>query len=133
MQACTNGDDLIPEMLAKVPAFIFDNPHPLDTVDGMFDGYSDSGDILVKPFLHFRQLSVFRFFERLHDKNIPGLEALKATVLKKLNVIREYSLVFICRFLVVHCAFMCRAQVNHILTLGGDEVVFYSVGFFLPL
>ena len=133
MKAHTNHHDFISKLLAKVPAFFFDNSATFDSADGMFHHNPDFRDVAVEPFLHFRQCSVLWFFKGLHDKDVLRDVPLVTTVLDQVDSIRKYKPVLVGNLFVVHSAFMGWAQVHNMLVFSANDVVFYRVRFFLPL
>ncbi|MEZ4932179.1 MAG: hypothetical protein R2788_08690 [Saprospiraceae bacterium] len=50
MKASANINDLAPEVLAKVPAFVFDNTATFYPIDGMLHTNPDLGNVFVEPF-----------------------------------------------------------------------------------
>ena len=120
-------------MLAKVPAFIFDNSGTFNASNGMFYTDTDFGDISVKPLFKFIQISATRFFKGVHNGDIFRFKSLIAAILKQTYIIRKVQFILISNSFIMHYAFVCRTKIDNILTFSSDKVVFYRMGFFLPL
>jgi hypothetical protein len=120
-------------LLAKVPAFIFDNPASFDPIDRMFYWDAHGCHKGVVPLLHVRQFTISWLFEGLQNMDILWAEALVSQVLPQVGSLWKSAAFFVSNFFIVHFAFMGLAQVKYLLAIGADQVVFYRMAFFFPL
>ena len=108
MEASAYCNDLVSEVLTKVSAFFFDNTTAFDTTNCMFYADANSGNILVEPLLQATQLAISRVLKRLNDMNVFRFKTLIAIILKHMNAIGEYYLIFICNSFIMHLTFLRR-------------------------
>lgn len=130
MKASANINDLVSEVLSKVPAFVFDNTATFYPIDGMLHTNPDLGNVFVEPFFKLAQLPVPWFFEGLDNKNVRRCIALVPGVLEKVGAVRENQQVLVRHLFIVHRPFVGRAQVNDVLVFSGQKIVLHLMAFF---
>ena len=102
MYGRANIHDSVSDPVSFESACLLHNVEPFDTSNGMFYHDAALAYVLVEPFLHFRQSSVSRFFERHDDSNVFRLIALKAAVLAQSHPSWILTGFFIGNFFVVY-------------------------------
>lgn len=69
------------EEVGSQATFVFDNSHELDTSDGMFHPYPNTGNLPVELFFFFRKCFSLSFFDGLYDRHLFGCISLMSSVL----------------------------------------------------
>lgn len=64
-----------------IPNFVFDNPIPFDTANGVFNPNSHRSEPLINVFIQVRQGLASRLLFRLQNSHIVEAKALKAGIL----------------------------------------------------
>nr|WP_071147591.1 hypothetical protein [Bacteroides ihuae] len=72
MQSGICRKDTLNEEVGFRAAFVFDDPHELDTSDGMFHAYPDTGNFPVEFFFFLEKLLSLSFLNRLNDARPSG-------------------------------------------------------------
>lgn len=130
MDCGTNIHDSVPDPISFEPASLLYNVEAFDASNGMFYDDSALANVLVEPFLHLRQGSVSRFFERHDDVDSFRLIALEATILAQPHARWVLAGFFIGNFLVVYRPEVSWTQEDNGLVIFAVDLVFVGIGFF---